>query len=487
MQEKYDVIIIGAGIIGSMIARFLSGYTLKVLIIEKENDIGMSTSSKNSAIIHSGHDPKPGTLKAMLNLRGNTLWPVIADELNIPFRRSGAYVVAVGDDEYTLLEGLYERAIINGVKDAVILNRDEILASEPLITPDVKAALSLPSTGVIDPFEATLAACENAVSNGVTLLRETTFEDFIFDKKKIVGITTDKGQFHSNWVINCAGLYSDDVMHKAGVRSEFKVIPRRGEYFIFDCSQVRIDTVLYPVPSAKGKGTLVTTTTHGNVMIGPNAEIINDREDLETTHDGLEEITHNALKLVPTLNMRDVIASFAGLRAKGNNDEKDFIIEIPDEVQGLVNLGAIDSPGLASAPAIAERVLEMLRDNGLKLTKKSTYNPVRKAPVRFKELTHDERKALIKKNPLYGRIICRCEEVTEGEIVDAIRGIIPARTYDSIKRRTWLGTGRCQGGFDYPRVAELLAAELDIPMTSVTKKGKGSEFFFRKTKEVYDT
>jgi glycerol-3-phosphate dehydrogenase len=311
----------------------------------------------------------------------------------------------------------------------------------------------------------------------------TEFYDFIFEKNKIIGIKTNKGDILSNWVINCSGLYSDDVMHKANIKPDFKIKPTRGEYFIFDAAKVTLNTVLYPTPTEKGKGTLVSTTTHGNVMVGPNAEVIEDRENAATTKEGLEKIIMNAKKLVPSLNIKDVIAQFAGIRAKGNEGYKDFIIEIPNEIQGLLNLGAIDSPGLASAPAIAEHVINLLKANNESLIEKKEWNPKRSSRPCFKKLSHLERMELVKKNPKYGKVICRCEEVTEGEIIDAINSKINATTYDAIKRRTWMGTGRCQGAFDYHRVIEILSRELKIPETEVTKKSRDSKFIFKKTKE----
>ena len=483
-ENRYDIIIIGAGIIGAMIARTLSRYKLDILIIDKESDIGMGASSRNSGILHSGHDPVPGTLKSEMNIKGNRLWDKYGIELNIPFKRTGSFVVAISDEEFNVVKKLYERAILNGVPEIEILRRNEILYREPKINPEVKGALWTPTTGVIDSFEAVVAACENAMENGVRLLLNTKFKGFIKKSNRIIGVKTDNGDIYSRWVINCAGLYSDEIMHNAGVRYDFKITPVRGEYLIFDASRVTLNTVLYPVPTEKGKGTLVSTTTHGNVMIGPNASVSEDKESVITTKHGLDDIINNAKKLVPSLNEKDIIAQFAGLRSKGNFDNKDFIIEIPDNIDGLVNLGGIESPGFVSAPAISEKVVELLKDSQEKLIEKKKWDPVRKPRICIKKLSHKERAALVKKNPKYGRIICRCEEVTEGEIIDTIKSIIPATTYDAVKKRTWLGTGRCQGAFDYPRVIQLLSSELNIPMTEVSKKGKGTEFLFRKTKDL---
>ncbi len=481
IDKAYDFIIIGGGIAGVMTARELSRYNCGVLLIEKEPDIGMGASSANSAIIHSGYDPKPGTLKADMNVQGNKLWDQLSAELDIPFKRTGSYVVSIGAQEFNELDRLYQKGITNGVPGLRILQKHEFLTKEPLINPEATGALYAPSAGVIDPFRSVTAAAENAVLNGVLLLTETCFEDFIIENKVVIGIKTNRGGFLSRWVINCAGAFSDEIMHKAGVRTDYHITPRRGEYLIFDAEKISLNNVLFPVPSEKSKGTLVSTTTHGNVMIGPNAHEAEEKDDTATTAEGFNEVIENAKKLVPSINPADVIAEFAGIRATGSN--KDFIIEIPDEVKGLVNLTGIDSPGLASAPAIACRVVELLREKGEKFTGRKKFNPVRKAPPCFHKLSHREKAELVMNNPAYGRIVCRCEEITEGEVIDAIRSPVPARTYDGIKRRTWLGTGRCQGSFDYPRVIGILAHELGIPAAEVTKKRKGSEFIFRHTKD----
>ena len=479
---QYDVIIVGAGIVGALTARFLARYDLRILLIEKEPDVGMNPSSANSAIIHAGYDPEPGSLKATLNVRGNRMWENLAGELHVPFKKTGSYVVAFGEEQLDKLQGLYERGVANGVPQMRIIRREEFLVREPLIHPGVSGALWTPSGAVVDPFVAVLAAAENAVVNGVDLLLDTAFQDFIMEGSRVVGVRTSQGDFRTRWVINAGGLYSDEIMHRAGVRPDFHITPRRGEYFIFDATQVVLNNVLFCVPSEKGKGVLVSTTTHGNVMIGPNATVLDRKDDTSTTDTGLREVFEQAKRVVPSLNLRDTIAQYAGIRATGN--AHDFVVEIASEVQGLVNLAGIESPGFASSPAIAERVVELLREAGEPLPVKSNWNPVRMAPPAFSKLSHKEKAELVERNPAYGRIVCRCEEITEGEIVDAIHGPVPARTYDGIKRRTWLGTGRCQGGFDIPRVLEILSHELGVPMTEVTKKGRGSEFVYRTTKDV---
>ena len=492
MSEKYDLIIIGGGVVGCMIARWLSRYEVSVLLIEKEADICMGASAGNTAIVHAGYDPLPGSLKARMNVAGNPMWDQLSGELNFPFERRGDYVVAIGEEELPSLDTLMEQGRKNGVPGMRLLSRAEVIAREKNINPEVSGALWATTGGVCDPFAAAIAAAENAVMNGVKVLLNTSFEDFIMEENRIIGVKTNRGDFGCRWVINSAGMYSDEVMHKAGVRPEFVIKPRRGEYFVFDRADITIDNVLFPVPSEKGKGILVTTSLHGNTIIGPNSVICEDKEDRSTTSEGLEEIWQGAKKLVPCLSQKHIIAMFVGLRPYGNGPCKtpgidyqhDYIIEIPEEVQGLVNLGGIESPGLASSPAIAQEVVDLLKGAGEKLKEKKGWDPVRRARPRFRDMNHEERKLLIDMDPRYGRVICRCENVTEGEIVAEIHAPIPATTYDAIKRRTWLGTGRCQGGFDMPRVVKIIADELGISPLEVTKKGQGSKFLARPTKQV---
>ncbi len=493
MQEDYDIIIVGAGIVGSMIARFLSRYNLRILLIEKASDLCTGATSANSALIHGGYDAIPGTLKAEMNTRGNPMWDKLAAELNFGFKRCGTYVVAMGADELDALQTLITRAEVNKVP-VELVSAQAMREAEPGINPEVSGALFCPSGGICDPWAVTIAAAENAVVNGVEFRSDTEFMDFIFApdaSSSIIGIKTNRGNLSCKWVVNAAGLYADEVMHKAGLRSEFKITPRRGEYFVLDRTRVQVNNVLFPVPSRISKGIVVATTMHGNALLGPNAQEIDDKDDAAVTPEGMAEVWEGVQKLIPGLSQRDVIATFAGLRPGGNalcanpavDYHKDFIIEIPSQVRGFVNLGGIESPGLTAAPAIAVRVIELLEEAGEHLIEKNDWNPIRPARPVFRHLTHAEQAALIEKDSRYGRVICRCENVTEGEIIAEIHAPIPARTYDAIKRRTWLGTGRCLGGFDMPRVVEILARELGQDVLAVTKKGAGSELLTRRTKE----
>jgi len=506
-MQQYDIIIIGAGIVGSMVARTLSRYDLDILWIEKESDICTGATAANSAIVHGGYDAMPGSLKAKMNIAGNAMWDQLAAELQFPFARTGTYVVAIGAEELAALDELKRRGDAGGVPTEIISGA-AMREREPSINAEVSGALYCPTGGICDPWAATIAAAENAVMNGVELRLNTAFEDFIWDSEsanqrisesanqgigetsKIVGVKTNQGDFYARWIINAAGLFADEVMHKAGVRPEFHITPRRGEYYVMDRIKVQINNVLFPVPSKVSKGNLVTTTLHGNTLVGPNAKEIADKTDVAVTAEGMREIWDGAQKLVPGLSQRDVIATFAGLRPGGNAPcigcatpyNKDFIIEIPENVAGFVNLGGMESPALTAAPAIAERVVALLQGAGVDLRVKADWNPIRPARPVFRHLDRKAQAALIAQDSRYGRVICRCETVTEGEIVAEIHAPIPATTYDAIKRRTWLGTGRCLGGFDMPRVVDILARELGVAPLSVSKKGEGSEFLHRRTK-----
>jgi glycerol-3-phosphate dehydrogenase len=497
MMEQYDVIVIGGGVIGSMLIRTLSRYQLRLLLIEKEADIGMGASSANTAIVHAGYDPLPGTLKAKMNVAANPMWDNLAGELNFPFERRGDYVVAIGPFELLKLDRLLEQGRRNGVPGMHLISGEEMRHREPIINPAVSGALWAPTGGLCDPFAVTGSAAENAVQNGAQILTSTAFEDFILgDQQRIIGVRTSRGDFGCRWAVNAAGLFSDDVMHRAGVRPDFRITPRRGEYMVLDKAEITINNVLFPVPSEASKGILVTASLHGNPLCGPTANDIEDKDDRATTAEGLEEIRQGALKMIPSLNLRHLIAMFSGLRANGNapcetpgvDYNHDFIIEIPTAPNGapigLVNLGGIESPGLTASPAIAQRVVELLKDAGEVLREKPDWDPIRPPRPRFCHLSREEQARLIAEDPRYARIICRCELVTEGEIVAEINAPIPARTYDALKRRTWLGTGRCLGGFDMPRVVDILARELGASPLEVTKKGDGSAFLVRKTKQV---
>ena len=346
-DADYDVIIIGAGVVGSLIARTLARYRLDILLLDKESDVGMGASAANTAIVHAGYDPPPGSLKAAMNVAGNVMWDALASELDFPYDRRGDYVVAIGGEQLAGLEGLRARGIKNGVPGMKMLSGDEMRRREPAINEAVSGALWASSGGICDPFAVVVAAAENAVANHVTLLLDTAFEDFVMDGGCIRGVVTNRGVFGCRWAVNAAGLFSDVVMHKAGVRPGFRITPRKGEYLVMDRADVEVKNVLFPVPTEVSKGILVTATTHGNAVIGPNAHDTTDKDDRSVTRDGLSEVWRGAAQLVPGLDQRHVIGVFAGLRAGGNatsptpgsDYHHDFVIEIPENVRGFVNLG----------------------------------------------------------------------------------------------------------------------------------------------------
>jgi glycerol-3-phosphate dehydrogenase len=481
MGQPYDVIVVGGGVVGSFIARALSRYRLSVLLLERESDVCSGTSKANSAIVHAGYDAKPGSLKAKLNVAGNRMYDQVCADLSVPFQCCGTYVVALTAEDLATLDDLYQRGVQNGVPGMRIISGEEMRRAEPLINPQARAALYAATGGIVDPFMLTIAAAENALTNGVQVQLETEVTGLLRHDGRVRGVRTHRADWVCRFVVNAAGVHADTIMTQAGLQG-FRIRPRKGEYYILDREKSAVRTVLFPCPTKVSKGIVVTPTSHGNTLLGPNALDIQDKEDRSVTPEGLEEVFSGAQRLVPTLDRRDVIAVFAGLRAAGSTG--DFWIDAPREAPGLINVGGIESPGFTAAPAIAEYVVELLQDCGLELIARPDFSPIRCPPPRFSELSHQEQAALIGQDPRYGRIVCRCETVTEGEIVAAIHAPLPARTYDALKRRTRLGAGRCQGGFDTPRVLEILSRELRIPRTAVTKRGPGSEFVVRETKET---
>jgi glycerol-3-phosphate dehydrogenase len=476
---NYDISIIGAGVTGSLIARELSKYDLKVCIIEKEADVAMGTSKANSAIIHAGYDAKPESLKAKLNVRGNELMGDIAKQLDIPFKRIGSFVLAFNEEDMKEVNKLYEYGIKNNVPDMKVINKEEVKEMEPNISDEVVGALFAPTAGIICPYELTLSAVENAVQNGVELLLEYEIKDIHKQKESFV-LDTTKGEISTKYIINAAGVYSDIISKMAGDDS-FTINPRKGEYLLLDKRQGNVvNTVIFQPPSNMGKGILVTPTVDGNLLLGPTAENIDDKENISTTNTGLSKVIKGARKSVPSFNVRDVITSFAGLRA--TSSVGDFVIKESDKVKGLINVAGIESPGLSASPAISEYVINILKTMDISLQEKESYNPIRKPVKRFREMNKEERENIIKENPLYGNIICRCETVTEGEIVDCIHRPAGAKNLDAVKRRTRAGMGRCQGGFCAPRVVEILARELNISKEEVTKMGGNSNILIGKTK-----
>ncbi len=475
---KYDVAVIGAGVIGSLIARELSRLNIKVALVEKHNDMAMGTSKANSAIVHAGFDAKPNSLKAKFNVEGTALMPELCKTLSVPFKPVGSLVVAFSDEEVETLNELLERGNINGVPGLEIYDRQKLREAEPNISNEAKAALWAPSAGIVCPYELTVAAVENAVVNGTEFIRNFEVKSIIFNNNEFV-ISDGNNEIHADYIVNAAGVYCDEIAALIGDTS-IHTMPRKGEYMLCDKSVGKLaNHTIFQCPSKMGKGILVTPTVDGNLLLGPSALDIDDKEDIATTANALLSILETAKKSVPCLTTREVITSFAGLRA--HCDRNDFIIEPSKINEQFFNVAGIESPGLSSAPAIAVYVKNMINEK-IGAEEKSDFIAEREEPVRFRHMSNEERKELIKKNPAYGRIICRCETITEGEILDAIHTPAGARDVDGVKRRTRAGMGRCQGGFCGSKVVELLARELGVEINEITKCGDKSKLLYDRTK-----
>ena len=473
----YDVVIIGAGIVGGMTARELARYNLRVCLLEKENDVAMGATKANSAIVHAGFDAHEGSLKAKLNVRGSEMMEKVTAELGVKYRRNGSLVLAFNDEDMATVRELYARGNENGVKDLRVLSADEVLAMEPALSDNVVGALYAPTGAIVCPYELNIASVGNAMDNGAELKRN--FEVVAIDKDED-GFTVRSAteSVKARYVVNAAGLHSDDMAKLVG-DDGFSINPRRGEYLLFDkeCGNT-VNCTIFRTPSKMGKGILVTPTVDGNLLLGPTAENIEDKEDHSTTAPGLSGVMKNAAEVLKTVPGGKTITSFCGLRATGSTG--DFIINNP--THGFINAAGVESPGLSSAPAIAEYIRDLLAADGLVLEPKADFNPVRPANHAFHEMDMAGKNEVIKKDPRYGKIVCRCEGITEGEIVAAIRDNPPALDIDGVKRRTRSGMGRCQGGFCSPTVVELISRELKVAYESVTKSGKGSIVNYGKTK-----
>ena len=467
----YDVIIAGAGVIGAVAARELMKYRLSVCILEKENDVACGASKANSGIIHGGFDPEPGTLKAKLNAEGVPLLYETAEELAVPYKNNGSMVVAFGKSEEHIITGLYERGIKNGIKDLKIISGYEARKEEPNLSPEVTRALLVGNSGIICPYALTIAAAGNAMDNGAELLRN--FEIVSIEKDGLFNVTSSDGRHvKSRYFVNCAGGYSDKIAEMAGDKF-FEIIPRAGEYMLLDKNEGKtVSHTIFQVPTANGKGILVSPTADGNLLLGPTAEKTDRPDNTATSPEGLQTVAKLAKKSVPSVNTRAVITSFSGVRASEKSG--DFIIKNSERVQGLVHAAAIDSPGLSSCVAIARMIVGLLEESGLKLEANPNFNGIREDTHAFRKMNDREKDEFIKKNPAYGRIVCRCETVTEGEITDALRRNPKALDVDGVKRRTRAGMGRCQGGFCAPYVMKLIEKENGTPMADITKRGGNS-------------
>ncbi|WP_129408698.1 NAD(P)/FAD-dependent oxidoreductase [Marinitoga lauensis] len=477
----YDITIIGAGVIGCAIARELSKYNLKILQLEKSDDVSNGASKANSGIVHGGYATKYGTLKGKLAFKGSRLYKKLNEELNFGYKKTGALVLGFDEKDEENIKKLYENGLKNGVNESEmeIIYKDKILELEPNISKKVKVALLAEDVGIASPYEMTIALAENAVKNGVELKLENEVKDIIEYVDYYV-VITNKETYNTKYIINAAGVYSDKISSMVGINNFF-IKPRKGQYIIFHKGYGEIiSRVIFQTPTEKSKGILVTPTYHGNLMIGPNTEEIVEKEDMSTDVEALKYIIHTAKKSVPDIDLRKVLTSFSGIRPTPSTG--DFIIE--ESKKGFINVAGIESPGLTSSPAIAEMVINILEKSGIKLVKKTDFDPYRPPIIIKKDLTYKEVNKMLNINSP-DQIICRCELVSKKEIIDALNRGIPIKSIDAIKRRTRAGMGFCQGEFCGPRVRKVIAETLKIPEDEVPQRGKGSGIIPKKVNLNY--
>ena len=460
----FDVVVIGAGIVGSLVARKLSSYQLSVAVLDKEPDVGSVTTMANSAIVHSGYDPVPGTLKAKLNVLGNKMMDKVCEELDVEMERVGSLTVALYDSQLPMLEELAKRSALNGV-EVKILNAEETLKLEPNINPNVKGSLLAPTAGIINPFTFAVHAMENAVDNGVKLFLEEKVVE-IAKEGELFNIICESGNsYQTKIIINAAGVYSDEI-HKMVEPIDYSITPRKGEYFILDhYSDSLVKHTIFPLPSEKGKGILVTPSIGGTYLIGPSAEAMPSKDDVSTDKPTLDEIRKQALDMVPSIPFNQVIRTFAGTRPTPSTH--DFIIGFAKSDNHFITLSGIESPGLVSAPAIAEYVVNEYLSKVIDLKANPNYNPCVKKRPALNKMSFEEHKEFVKKNPAYGEIICNCEKVSLGEILFEMNTSVPPKTIKAVKKRTRAGFGKCQGGFCQPLVCKIISEKFDIPLNKV--------------------
>ena len=471
----YDVAIIGSGIVGAACAYRLSRFNLKTVVIEKNNDVCCGTTKANSAIIHAGYDPKPNTLMARLNVEGSKMTQEICEKLDIPYKQIGSLVAAFSEEEAKTIEELYQRGVKNGVQGVKVIGKDELKKLEPNISDEAVCALYAPTAAIVNPWEYGLAMAETAVRNGTEIMLEAEVTG-IDKNKNSWNIHTAKGDIEAEYVINAAGVNSDDI-HNMVAEETFRILPSAGEYYLLDKSEgTRVSHIVFQCPNKEGKGTLVAPTVHGNLIVGPNS-VSGDKEGISTKTASLDFIRETASKSVPSIAFRENIRNFTGIRA--NSTMNDFIIEFAAE--HFLDLAGIKSPGLSAAPAIAKMAGEMLIENGLEAVEKENFIDKRTHIV-FKHLSAPVKNQVIYQNPAYGRVICRCETITEGEIIAALNSPIPPVSLDGIKRRAGSGMGRCQGGFCGPKILEIMAKFKNTDYENILQDNTGSYILTEPTK-----
>jgi glycerol-3-phosphate dehydrogenase len=469
---KTDIVVIGAGAVGCAIARELSKYETNVVVVDAKSDVGGDASKSNSAIIHTGYDASPGTLESQLVVAANPMYEQLTQDLDVPFKKVGAILPAITDEQFEKLPEIKAKAFQNRVYDVEYKSGAQLLEMEPNLNPEVKGGLYIPRESLICPFVLVQALAENANANGVSFLLNTKVTDIHTEDGKIKGVKTTEGDIECSVVINAAGLYCDEIASMVG-KDEYKVVARRGQFFILDKNtSCKVNHIVLPIPTKITKGKLMCPTIHGNMLIGPTAEDLDNKWDKGVTTEGLQSIVDDVRKLIPGIVVSDNIVNYAGLRP--NRVPEGLHFDVYDDLKGYINLSGIRSTGLTLSVAMGKYVVQQMLDLGYSLELKDNFISKRKGIVHFSELSLEEKDALIAENPLYGNVICRCETVTEGQIMDAIHRPLGAKTMDAVKRRVRAGTGRCQGGFCGPRIIDILARELKIPKDQVNKELKGS-------------
>lgn len=471
-MHKTDVVVIGAGAVGCAIARELSKYKINVTVVDKNEDVGGDASKSNSAIIHTGYDAAPGTLESQLVVAANPMYDEIVKDLDVPFKRIGAILPAITDEQFEKLPEIKEKAFRNHVYDVEFKTKEELLEMEPELNPEVKGGLYIPRESIIDPFILVQAMAENAYANGVQFMLGAKVTDIKTENGKIKSVVTTAGEIETKYVINSAGLYCDEIAEMVG-KAEYKVVARKGQFYILDNkTSCQVNYIVLPIPTKITKGKLMCPTIHGNMLVGPTAEDQESKVDKSTTVEGLESIAADVRNLVPNVNLRDTITQYSGLRPNRNPEGLNF--DMYDDLEGYINLSGVRSTGLTLSVAMGKYVVQQMMYHGAELVFKDNFIKERKGIVKFSEQPVEVQDALIKENPLYGNVICRCETITEAEIVQAINRPLGAKSVDAVKRRVRAGMGRCQGGFCGPKVIEILARELKCSPEEINKNNPGS-------------
>jgi len=469
---KTDVVVIGAGAVGCAIARELSKYQVNVIVVDKNEDVGGDASKSNSAIIHTGYDAAPGTLESQLVVAANPMYDEIVRDLDVPFKRIGAILPAITEEQFNQLPAIKEKAFKNHVYDIEYKSGKELLEMEPNLNPEVKGGLFIPRESIIDPFIFVQAMAENACANGVEFLLNAKVTDIKTENGKIKSVVTEKGEIETKYVINSAGLYCDEIAEMVG-KADYKVVARKGQFYILDKNtSCQVEYIVLPIPTKITKGKLMCPTIHGNMLVGPTAEDQDSKLDKSTSTEGLDSIAKDVRNLIPGVNLRETITQYSGLRPNRNPEGLNF--NMYDDLEGYINLSGVRSTGLTLSVSMGKYVVQQMLMAGAGFVLKENFIKERKGIIKFSEQPLEVQDALIKENPLYGNIVCRCETITEAEIMQAIHRPLGAKSVDAVKRRVRAGMGRCQGGFCGPKVIEILARELKVAPEEINKHNSGS-------------